>query len=49
MASPFTVFRRNQKILLAASTVMAMFAFVLGDPMMKYFGRHTGVGRIRSW
>jgi hypothetical protein len=39
MASPFSVFRRNQKIMMAVVTVAAMFAFVILDPLMKYVGR----------
>ena len=42
MASPFSVFRRNQKILLAISTVMIMLLFVIGDPLMKYINPHRG-------
>jgi hypothetical protein len=41
MASPFTVFRRNQKIMLAVITVAAMFAFVFLDPLARYIGRNT--------
>ncbi|MBI3837482.1 MAG: hypothetical protein HY288_06070 [Planctomycetia bacterium] len=39
MASPFAVFRRNQKILLAIVGIGAMVAFVFLDPLMKYVGR----------
>ncbi len=42
MASPFTIFRRNQKVMLAVVTVAAMFAFVFLDPLMRYVGRNTG-------
>ncbi|HEX3726035.1 MAG TPA: hypothetical protein VHV08_07315 [Pirellulales bacterium] len=38
MASPFAVFRRNQKILLAIVGIGAMVAFVFLDPVMKYIG-----------
>lgn len=38
MASPFTVFRRNQKIMIAILGVMAMVAFVFLDPLMQYLG-----------
>src|SRR5262245_21547747 len=31
MASPFEVFRKNQKVLMVAVTVLAMLAFVLSD------------------
>jgi hypothetical protein len=39
VASPFAVFRRNQKILLAVLGIGAMIAFVFLDPLMKYVGR----------
>ncbi|HTU26167.1 MAG TPA: hypothetical protein VMF30_12255, partial [Pirellulales bacterium] len=39
MASPFSVFRRYQKTLLAVFGVMIMFLFVIGDPISKYIGR----------
>ena len=42
MASPFSIFRRNQKIMLAVICVMAMFAFVFLDPLFKYLGRAGG-------
>ena len=38
MASPFAVFRRNQKVLLAIVAISAMVAFVFLDPLMKYIG-----------
>ena len=28
MASPFSIFRKNQKVMLAVLTLLAMFAFV---------------------
>ena len=38
MASPFSVFRKNQKMWMAGITVMAIFAFVfLSGPMMSSF------------
>jgi hypothetical protein len=37
VASPFAVFRRNQKILLATVGIAAMVAFVFLDPVMRYF------------
>jgi hypothetical protein len=40
MASPFKLFRKHQKIFLAALTLMAMLAFGLGDVIM----RMTGTG-----
>lgn len=39
MASPFTIFRRNQKILLALVTLMAMAAFVFIGPSAYYSQR----------
>jgi len=38
MASPFHVFRRYQKTLLAVAGVICMFVFVVGDSLMSYFG-----------
>ena len=38
MASPFTVFRRNRKSLLVALTILAMFAFVIGDQIIRLMG-----------
>ncbi len=38
MASPFAVFRRNQRILIAVSGIMAMIAFVFLDPVMRMLG-----------
>jgi hypothetical protein len=38
VASPFAVFRRNQKIMLAVVGVAAMVAFVVFDPLMRYVG-----------
>jgi hypothetical protein len=36
MASPFSLFRKNQKAMLATLTLLAMFAFVFLDPIMRY-------------
>jgi hypothetical protein len=41
VASPFAVFRRNQRILVAIAGITAMVAFVFLDPVMKYVGRTT--------
>jgi hypothetical protein len=41
MASPFSVFRRNQRVLLAIVAITAMVAFVFLDPLMKYVGRRA--------
>ena len=35
MASPFAVFRRNQKVLLAVAGIAAIIIFVLGDPLQR--------------
>ncbi len=37
MASPFSIFRRNQKVMLAVLTLLAMFAFVFLDPLLQAF------------
>ncbi|MEX2113510.1 MAG: hypothetical protein WD845_10005 [Pirellulales bacterium] len=39
MASPFAVFRRNQKIMIAVLGVAAMIAFVFLDPLTQYLGQ----------
>ena len=41
MASSFHIFRRNQKLILALVTLMAMFAFVFLDPLLKYIGQYN--------
>jgi len=38
VASPFSIFRRNQKIMLAIVAIGAMVAFVFLDPVMRYVG-----------
>lgn len=38
MASSFHLFRRNQKLMLAILTLLAMFAFVFLDPLFRYMG-----------
>ena len=38
MASPFRVFRKYQKTLLAIAGVVLMFVFVVGDSLFSYFG-----------
>ncbi len=37
MASPFSIFRRHQKVMLAVLTLLAMFAFVFLDPLLEAF------------
>src|SRR5271165_3176380 len=44
MASPFSVFRKNQKVWMAGITIMAIAAFVFLTPtMMSSFNRPTGL------
>lgn len=43
MASPFAIFRRNQKLGMAILTLMAMFAFVFLDSIGR-FGQSNGAG-----
>ncbi len=43
MASPFTIFRRHQKVMIAALTLLAMFAFVFLDPLLEHLGGGGGV------
>src|SRR5215204_5595451 len=38
MASPFRVFRKYQKTLLAVAGVVLMFVFVVGDSLFSYLG-----------
>src|SRR4051794_18984314 len=38
MASPFHVFRKYQKTMLAVAGVICMFVFVIGDSLFNYFG-----------
>src|SRR6476619_5250663 len=38
MASPFQVFRKHQKTLMAIAGVICMFVFVVGDSLFQYFG-----------
>ncbi len=42
MASPFSVFRRHQRAMLAACAILAMIAFVFLGPIMDYFGGRGG-------
>ena len=41
-ANPFAVFRKHQKALLAVAGVLLMLVFVIGQPLMQWFG---GSGR----
>src|SRR5262245_20536960 len=45
MASPFRVFRKYQKTLLAVAGVVLMFVFVVGDSLFQYFGGSRGAAR----
>ena len=48
MASPFSIFRKNQKVLMAAVTLLSIVAFVfLTTPMMNSFSG-SGAGAMRS-
>src|SRR3954470_3904341 len=38
MASPFRLFRKHQKTMLAVAGVICMFVFVVGDSLFSYFG-----------
>ncbi len=52
MASPFTVFRRNQKVLLAVTGILAMIAFVFIGPTCMQMGGTVGRGDnppVVSW
>jgi hypothetical protein len=42
MQSPFKIFRKHQKLLLAAATLMAMIAFTLGDIVRQMSGGRGG-------
>ncbi len=52
MASPFTVFRRNQKVMLAVTGILAMIAFVFIGPTCMQMGGTVGGGNnttVVSW
>lgn len=44
MSSPFKLFRKHQKEMLIGVFIMAMLAFVVGDPLMKMFQGRGGEG-----
>src|SRR5687767_12749157 len=44
MASPFSVFRRHQKVLMAIACVVGVFAFVLSDSLPSLMGGPSGGG-----
>ncbi len=45
MASPFAIFRKHERLLMAIAGVMAMIAFVFFDPL---FGMRSGRGGART-
>ena len=55
MASSFHVFRKNQKLLMALAAIIAIFAFVIADPLMSWLQKSTSGGQgsptatIVSW
>ena len=42
MSSPFSIFRKNQKVMLAVLTILAMFGFILLPTILQLMG---GAGR----
>ena len=42
MASPFTTFRKNQKVMMAVMTILIMFGFVFLQPLIQGMGRSRG-------
>ncbi len=42
MASPFRIFRKHQKVMIATLAILAMGAFVFLDPLMQLFGGGGG-------
>jgi len=46
MASPFSIFRRNQKVMLAVITILAMFAFVFLPIFMEQMGSSKVVNPV---
>ncbi|MGI9429881.1 MAG: hypothetical protein ACR2NM_14560, partial [Bythopirellula sp.] len=45
MASPFYLFRKYQRAFIAIAAVVAMFIFVLADPLMSWIQSSSGGGR----
>jgi hypothetical protein len=43
MASPFRLFRKNQKLFLALAAGTAIFVFILADPLSKWLQQQSGV------
>ncbi len=41
MASPFSLFRKHQKMLMVIATLIAIFIFVVGDALMSRYGSHS--------
>ena len=47
MASPFAVFRRNQRAMIAVLGVVTILLFVIGDPLSSIIGRNSVPATIR--
>ncbi|MCA9231050.1 MAG: peptidyl-prolyl cis-trans isomerase [Planctomycetales bacterium] len=45
MASPFRIFRKHEKLLIAIAAVVAMFVFVVADPLMSWLQKSTNGGQ----
>ena len=45
-ANPFAIFRKHQKVLLAVAGVGLMLVFVIGDPLLKWFGGGSDRNRV---
>jgi len=45
MASSFHIFRKHEKVLIAIAACVAMFVFVLADPLMSWLRRSTNGGQ----
>ena len=46
MASPFSVFRKNQKLMLAVLTILAMFGFVFLPIVLQNMGGEAAVNPV---
>lgn len=46
MASPFSIFRKNQKVMLGVLTILAMFAFLFIPVWMELMGTHKDVNPV---
>lgn len=45
MASPFHIFRKHEKVFIVIAAAVAMFVFVLADPLMSWLQKSTGGGQ----